>query len=414
MAKGYFGEPFFMDDPALLDDPFPALRRYQAEHPIHFHPDLGQWFAFRYDDVAALLRDPRLSADRMKGFVDQAPETVRADLREIAPLFSSWVLMMDGEAHLRVRRFINIGFNATAVQAFLPTVEAAARTLLDEIGDRPSFDVCAEYGFLLPAYVLSDFLGVRPEDRHRVVQWSVDFIDFFNIFPITVDSATRMIASARQMNAYTLALLDERRSRPRDDFLGQLARAAAEPDGPTPEEIVGNAMLLLLAGHVAVRNLIGNVVYLLDKDPAQRRLLQADPSLLEPAIEETLRFEPPVTLIPRVSLEPVELDGQTIPLGAVVQLSLAAANRDPGHFPDPDRFDITRNPKRILSFGIGPHGCAGAHLARLETAIALRELYRRYPDLAVGKQEPIHWYHTAANRGPINLKVQAVADNCST
>jgi cytochrome P450 len=97
--------------------------------------------------------------------------------------------MMDGAAYLRVRRFINIGFHAMAVRAFLPTVEAAARTLLDEIGDRTSFDVCAAYGFLLPAYVLSGFLGVKPQDRHRVVQWLVDFIDFFNIFPITIDSA---------------------------------------------------------------------------------------------------------------------------------------------------------------------------------------------------------------------------------
>jgi cytochrome P450 len=194
-------------------------------------------------------------------------------------------------------------------------------------------------------------------------------------------------------------LLEERKSRPRDDFLGQLSRASLEPDGPTSEEIVGNAMLLL-AGHVAVRDLIGNVVYLRWKHPDQRRLLQADEALLASAIEETPRFEPPVTLIPRISLEPIKLYGQTIPPGSVVQLSLASANRDP------DRFDITRNPKRILSFGIGPHGCAGAHLARLETEMVLRELYRRFLGLTVEENSPIQWYRTAANSGPINVMVR--------
>lgn len=406
MAKGWFGESFFLDDEAGLDDPFAAMARYTADQPVYHHASLDQWFVFRYDDVAALFRDPRMSADRMKGFVDQAPEAVRADLREIAPLFGTWVLMMDGPAHARVRRFINIGFNATAVAALESAIEAAAAELLDRAAGQGTLDVAEDYGFLLPAYVLSDFLGVRPEDRDRVVQWSVDFIDFFNIFPITVDSATRMIDSARAMRTYTLALLEERRRSPRDDFLGLLMQASGQPDGPTDEEIVGNAMLLLLAGHVAVRNLIGNIVYLLLTHRDQKAKLDADPALLGAVVEEVLRFEPPVTLIPRIALEPVEVSGRTIPAGAVVQLSLAAANRDPAHFPDPHRFDVTRRPKRVLSFGHGPHGCAGAHLARLQGEMAVRLVLRRFPVLSLPDRGAIRWYRTAANRGPINLPVQ--------
>ncbi|WP_162560818.1 cytochrome P450 [Methylobacterium durans] len=247
------------------------------------------------------------------------------------------------------------------------------------------------------------------QDRHRIVQWSVDFIDFFNIFPITVDSATRMIESTRAMQAYTLALLEERRRAPREDFLGILLRHAGTPDGPTTEEIVGNAMLLLLAGHAAVRNLIGNVVWLLLTRPDENRKLDADPTLLRAAIDETLRFEPPVTLIPRIALEPISVCGNSIPAGAVVQLSLAAANRDLAHFPDPDRFDIARQPKQLMSFGHGPHGCAGVNLARLQSEIALRTLLSRHPELALDPERPITWYRTAANRGPVNLPLKTAA-----
>ncbi|WP_137390173.1 cytochrome P450 [Rhodoligotrophos defluvii] len=407
MAKGFFGEPFFMDGEAGLQSPFGDLRRYQAEKPVYYHPPLQQWFVFAYDDVAALFRDARLSSERMKGFVDQAPEAVREALRDIAPMFRSWVLMSDEPQHMRLRHLINLGFNASAIEALRPTIERSTDELLGAMRGGRSFDVCGEFAFLLPAYVLSDFLGVPPKDRDLIVQWSVDFIDFFNIFPITVDSATRMVNSARAMEAYTLDLLAARRRHPRDDFLGTLSSYVGTPDGPTNEEIVGNSMLLLLAGHVAVRNLIGNVVYLLATWPQERARLDADPNLLNSAIEETLRFEPPITLIPRIAREPVEVGNETIPAGAVVQLSIAAANRDPAHFPDPDRFDIARNPKRILSFGHGPHGCAGVHLARLQTQIAVGALLARFPRFKLDEEQPITWYRTAANRGPINLPIVA-------
>ena len=127
-------------------------------------------------------------------------------------------------------------------------------------------------------------------------------------------------------------------------------------------------------------------------------------------VDETLRFEPPVTLIPRITLEPIAVCGTTIPTGAVVQLSLAAANRDPMHFLDPDRFDIARHPKQLMSFGHGPHGCAGVHLARLQAEVALRALFSRHNRLALDPDRPISWYRTAANRGPINLPLTTASD----
>jgi len=394
-----------MERPAGLADPFPDLARYLEDCPVYYHPPLDQWFVFRYDDVAALSADARLSADRMKGFVDQAPLDVREELRQIAPAFRTWVMMMDGADHNRVRRVLNSGFNSAAAQRLAPAIESAVAELLQTIGPDGTFDAASDYAFLLPARVLSDLFGVRPEDRRKILEWSLDFIDFFNYFPITADTTRRMIRSTRGMDAYTRGLIAERRGRPQDDFLGVLVAAGQTPGGMSDDEIVGNAMLILIAGHIAVRNLIGNALHLLFTHPEQKALLDGEPDRLPDCIEEALRFEPPVTLIPRVALEDVALGDAVIPAGALVQLSIAAANRDPRRYPAPERFDIARKPEHVLSFGRGPHGCLGFNLARLQSEIALRALLARAPRLRQDPARAVVWYRTAANRGPIHLPV---------
>lgn len=402
---GHFGEPFFMEQPAGLDNPFPDLDRYLRDCPVYYNPPLDQWFVFRHEDVAASFADKRLSTDRMKGFVEQAPPDIREELRQIAPVFRTWVMMMDGADHSRVRRVLNAGFNSAAVQRLTPAIEGAVAELLQTIGPGGMFDAASDYAFLLPAWVLSDLFGVRPEDRHRILEWSLDFIDFFNYFPITSDTTRRMIRSTRAMDAYTRGLIAERRDKPQDDFLGVLVAAGLTPGGMSDDEIVGNAMLILIAGHIAVRNLMGNALHLLFTHPEQKRLLDREPDRVSDCIEETLRFEPPVTLIPRVALEDIALGDAVIPTGALVQLSIAAANRDPRQYPTPERFDIARKPEHVLSFGHGLHGCLGFRLARLQSRIALQALLARAPHLRPDPARAVAWYRTAANRGPVHLPV---------
>jgi cytochrome P450 len=202
---------------------------------------------------------------------------------------------------------------------------------------------------------------------------------------------------------YTRNLLTERRANPRDDFLGTLVNATTETGGFSDEEIISNAMLLLLAGHVAVRNLVGNAIYLLLTHPEQFTQVKVESALLHNAVEETLRYEPPVTLIPRIAAEDFEFQGNAIREGQIVQLSIASANRDAVHFPGGERFDISRKPGRHLSFGYGPHGCLGASLAREEAQIALETLFRRMPRLRLDESKEIQWYRNAGNRGPITL-----------
>ena len=394
---------FFLTVPAKLDDPFADLAYFREHRPVFYYPPLQSWFVFRFDDVSALFHDPRLSADRMKGFVDSAPPEVREQLRGIAPYLETWVLMKDGQDHTRLRKTLNLGFNPAEVHDLAGPIQKAVDELLDGVQARGRFDACGDFAFLLPAYVLSDFLGVPKEDRAKVVRWSVDFVDFFNVVPITVDTSRRLIESGFAMMDYTRRLLAKRRARAEDDFLGTLVEAETRGERLTEEEIIGNTLLLLLAGHVAVRNLIGNALYLLCTHPEQRAALSADPTLLRGAIEETLRYEPPVTMIPRVASEDFQWQGQLIRRGQVVQLSIASANRDARHFADAERFDISRPPGKHLSFGFGPHGCLGATLAREQARIALTTLLGRMPRLRLDPSQPIQWYRNAGNRGPITL-----------
>jgi len=397
------GSEFFLSVPAKLDDPFPDLAYFREHRPIFYYPPLQSWFVFRFDDVSALFHDPRLSADRMKGFVDAAPAEVREELRQISPHFETWVLMKDAQEHTRLRKTLNLGFNPAQVHRLVGPIQRIVDELLDGVLTRGRFDGSGDFALLLPAYVLSDFLGVPAEDRPKILQWSVDFVDFFNVVPITVENSRRVIDSGLALMDYTRRLLAQRRTHARDDFLGTLAAAQTRGEDLTEDESIGNTLFLLLAGHLAVRNLIGNAIYLLLTQPDQWAALQADPTLLHNAIEETLRYEPPVTLIPRVAGEDFHWQGELIRHGQIVQLSIASANRDSAHFADGERFDISRPPGKHLSFGFGPHGCLGATLAREQARIALTTLFRRMPGLRLDERRPIQWYRNAGNRGPTTL-----------
>lgn len=397
------GEGFFLNSPQKLDNPFPDLQYFRENRPIFFYPPLDQWFVFKYDAVNELLSDPRLSADRMKGFVDKVPEEVREEFKTIAPLLTMWVLMQDGEDHARLRNFLYLGFNGTVVHDLKEQTQKSADELLDRVERQGYMDGSSDYGFVLTAYVLSDFLGVHKEDRDQVIQWSVDFVDFFNIVPITVDTTRRLVRSTNGLSQYTRGLIAERRANPQNDFLTTLIRAENEGGHFSDDEIVANAMLFLLAGHLAVRNLIGNAIYLLLTHPEQYRQLLAQPELLENAVEETLRYEPPVILIPRIANEDFLFNGNRFRQGQLIQLSIASANRNADHFSMPDQFDITKKPGKILSFGHGPHTCLGAVLARQEAIIALETLFRRFPTIKIAEDKQIQWYRNAGNRGPQKL-----------
>jgi cytochrome P450 len=254
-------------------------------------------------------------------------------------------------------------------------IAQAAHALLDEALARERFDAATDYAFPLAGIVLADFLGVDRRDSERLVAWALDFIAFFNDVEITTQGTARMARAAGEMIAYAHALI---RADRRSGFLELMARSAARHERELDDDTVGNFTLPFLTGEIGVTHLIANTMWLLLEHDDQRARVAGDTSLLAGAIAETLRYAPPVLLIPRIALQPVDLGGHAVRPGEVVRLSVGAANRDPIRFPEPDRFDVRRpNANRHVAFAHGPHVCIGMHLARLEAHTAVGRLLER-------------------------------------
>jgi cytochrome P450 len=395
---------FFLNVPAKVDNPFPDLAYFRQQHPVFYYAPLKEWFIFKYDTVASLFADPRLG-NGLGALLDAAPLEMHDQLKQVAGYLNLFIVVEEGESHARMRAFMNRAFSGEIIEGLSNQIQQITNELLDRVQGQGAMDAGADFAIPLPAYVLCAFLGVPREDRDRLIQWSTDFVDFFNIVPPTLDTSQRLVRSGLELADYTKRLLAERRAHPTDDLLGTLAKSQADAGGLTDDEIIGNALMLLVAGHISVRNLIGNAICLLLTHPDQRAKLQAQPALLGPAIEESLRYEPPVSTIARIADEDFVCEGNTIQKGQVVQLNIASANRDEAHFPNAETFDIGRPPTRMLAFGNGPHSCIGAHLAREEARIALSTLFQRMPNLRLDDSRPIFWKRDAGNRGPLSMPV---------
>ena len=382
------------------------LARPAGEDLVVYEPVLGQWFVFGYDEVGSTLADGRLTADRMHGFEDRAPPDAVDAVRRHAP----WVISTDEEGdYAWIRWILHAGLRGAMGEASEQAIASAARALLDDLVERDNVDVAAEYAFPLAGFVLADFLGVDRSDGERLVAWALDLVAFFNDLEITAEAADRMARSAAEMVAYAHALIGERGGALRGGFLDLVAKAAAEHGRELDDETVGNVTLPFLTGQVGVAHLTTNTIWLLLGHDEQRARVAADASLVAGAIAETLRYAPPVMLIPRIALEPVPVGGHVVQAGDVVQLSVGAANRDPARFPDPDRFDVTRPQGGALGFGHGAHSCIGAGLSRMQTPIAVGALLERAADLELDPDDEPVWSAVPGVRGIEGLSLRRPA-----
>ena len=370
-----------------------------------FDPATGQWFVFAYDDVRAALSDPRLTNDRMHRFADRAAPSAVAAVRRHA----AWLISPEGSDYDWLRPVLHAGLREAIGRRAEGAVAAAAHGLLDDLLARERFDVVSEYAFAHSGVALADLLGVDRAHSGRLMRWAVDIVAFFNDVEMTTEGAAAMASSAAEMVAYAQELLGAGRGETGGGFLGLAARTAERRGQELGDEAVGNLALPYLTGQVGVAQLVANSVWLLLGHEDQRARLAADPALLAGALGETLRYLPPASLATRIALEPIELGGHRVEAGQTVQLSLAAANRDPQRFPDPDRFDIARGQAGALGLGHGVHSCIGAGLARMQSAIALRALLDRAPALALDAEHEVVWSPLAGIEGPQALGVRATA-----
>jgi cytochrome P450 len=376
-------------DPVVLADPHPVFHRMRHQDPVHHSRALGAWLVTRYDDVLRGLRDPRLSSDRIPSILDgQVAAADRGSVRDFERTRRSMMVNMDGPAHHRLRRLVNPGFTPAVVDAARPMIQAAVDRLLDRDEGLDRLDAVADYAEPLPTFVICELLGIPAEDRPSLRTWSDDAARLLGATHGASGSTARTANDAvLNLERYFLRLIADRRRRPGDDLLSLLIRGEEE-GRMTPEELSSQCQMLLVGGHLTLIDQLCNAVHAFLNHLEQLEQLRSDPSLIGSAIEEVLRYDPPVSFVHRVAAEDLDLGGAAIRKGDRVLLCLAAANRDPEAFADPDTFDIGRAGNRHLSFGSGPHACAGGGLARLELELALLTLFRRLPRLALDPEDP--------------------------
>jgi len=375
-------------DPDFRADPYPTYRRLREEDPIHTSI-LGPKVLTRYEQCSAIVRDHRTGTDETKSnayaeWLAQGNEPLMRNEEASAPF-----LMLDPPDHTRLRGLVSKAFTPKVVEGLRPRAQQLTDQLLDAAVARGEMDVIEDFAYLLPVTIISEMLGVPLEDHDTFKGWSRELaraLDPEIVLPPDVIAA-RERASDEFME-YFRGLIAKRRADPRDDLVSALVAVEEQGDTMTEAELLSTLILLLIAGHETTVNLIGNGVLALLRNRAQFEKLSSDPSLAKSATEEVLRYDAPVQLTLRVAHEDLEFGDFAMPKGDMAILLLAAANRDPAAFDDPETFDITRDDPRHLSFSSGIHFCLGASLARLEGQVALATLARRLPTLELAVDRP--------------------------
>lgn len=369
---------FDPSDPAFLSDPYPVFARMRHDGPVHWHEGLGLYVAVSHAACDTLLRDRALG----RIWVDREP-TERFPAFNL--LHRTSILENEPPTHTRLRRLIAGAFGRGHVERIRPWIArladelvAGAAALIRETG---SVDLLAAVAEPVPVEVIAELLDVPATDRARLRPWSNAIVKMYEYGPAPNLQLAAETAAA-EFVAYLRALVAERRRAPREnDLVSDLVAAADGGDRLSEDEVVGTSVLLLMAGHEATANVIGNGVVALLRDRDQWRRVVADPALVEPATEEMVRFDSSLQLFERTATRDVEIAGTTVRAGQKIAALLGAANRDPAVFIDPDRFDAGRTPNPHLGFGAGIHFCIGAPLARVEVQSVLAALRTRLPGL---------------------------------
>ncbi|MFN3292258.1 MAG: cytochrome P450 [Gemmobacter sp.] len=395
-------------DPAVMADPFPVYARLREEDPLHWSPSLKSWIVTRYTDVRDLLLSDHLSVNRLTAFYESLPPQDAELLRDVVHYLNLWLAFRDPPDHTRLRRILRHAFTPAAIDAMRPRIESIADLLLDRMQARGEnrIDLIRDYALQLPAFVIMDLLDVPRDMLDDFKQWSDDMAVFIGGARNSGDKYERAARGCRLMADYFRKLILERSADPRPGFLMDLIDARDEGDALSTDELVATCILVLFAGHETTTNLIGNATLLLLRHPEQLAMLRADPALIEPAIEEVLRFDGPTNALVRVVARDHRLHGKTLRAGERVFVMVNSANRDPRIFDAPDTFDITRRTNRHLTFGQGIHLCLGARLARVEGHIAVQKLFARFPALALDPQEAPEWLDAMVPRGTRRLPVR--------
>src|SRR5689334_3990565 len=358
--------------PEFRDDPYPFLHHLRRVDPVNETP-VGLWRLTRYADVNRLLHDVPAGVRTTDGELPGVDESLSGQ--------RLFMLQQDPPTHPRLRRLVSSAFTPRAIAALRPTIQRIVDACLDRVASRGEMELIADLALAVPATVICEMMGVPVADRDRFTVWTAKATHGLASQFLPPEMLAEAQAAGMSLAAYFQDLIAARRGRLTDDILSGLIRAEEAGDRLAPPELLSQAIGLLIAGFETTIGLIGNGVRALIRHPAELAKLRARPALAASATDECLRFDGPIILTPRVLHADVAFGRKSLPKEAKVWGLLAAADRDPAAFPEPDRFDIERRPNEHLAFGGGPHFCLGAHLAKLEGEIAIASLVVRFADL---------------------------------
>ena len=391
-----------LQDVQGLYDWFKEMRDTQ---PVWLDESSGCWHVFRYADVNTVTTDYHLfsSERKQRAFTrprDTAVVGTSAQPKQERRQGRS-LLAMDPPQHRQYRNLVSPSFTPRALSRLSDRIATITQELLDQIRSAGRMDIVTDIAYPLPTIVIAEMLGVPTSDRPLFKRWADELLsrqlsdaEFFKPEQEQRDNPEiqRLQRLFEEMTDYFEAILEDRRRQPRDDMMSELLAAEVDGEHLSKEDTISFCILLLLAGHVTTTNLLSQAIRCFDEHPAALAQICEQPELMPGAIEEVLRYASPVWRLLRTTMTDVTIEGVTIPANSQVFAWLASANRDERQFPDPECFDIMRNPNRHIAFGHGIHFCLGAPLSRLETSVALPMMVKQLPDLHVIHDQPLELF----------------------
>lgn len=388
-------------DPEVLANPYPLYHELRRTDPVCWDPYLSAWVVTRYPDVVQVLT--HFSGDRTPTPA-QLSTMGLSSLNPIAAVMVKQMLFMDPPAHTRLRGLAAFAFTPARVTVLRQHIQQICDRLIDAVVAQGEMELINDLAAPLPAIVTAEMLGVPTADHQQLKSWSADFAEMLGNFQHNPDHTPKVLRAVKEMTAYFRSAVREIRKHPNEGLINSFLTAEVNGDRFTEEEVIANTIVTMVGGQETTTNLIGNGMLTLLRNPTEMQRLRADLSLIPSAVEELLRYESPSQHTARITPEDTVMGGKKILKRQAVIAVMAAANRDPERFPEPDKLDLARKDNRHLAFGWGPHFCFGAPLARVEGQVTFETVLRRLHNVEV-KPEPLQWRTNLGLRGLTRLPV---------